>query len=104
MEDFIKEDERVLFQIELIDKSDHRVEFNIHEVVSWGENYEVLETEKYLYATMKWDGCHHFWFGESEGYLHLCGKTYIERHIKVMQTCLKYAEDNIEKFDKELAQ
>lgn len=35
---------------------------------------------RYLDGYVKWDNCCHYWFGEKDGYLHLCSgtKTFIE--------------------------
>lgn len=31
------------------------------------------EAERYVDGCVKWDGCAHYYFGDEQGYLHLCG-------------------------------
>lgn len=38
----------------------------------------VEEAENYVNGMVKWDGCSHYYFGDSEGYLHLCGTESME--------------------------
>ena len=50
------------------------------------EGKKDLETaEKYLTATIKWDSCSHFNFGDKDGYIHICGAHFYQEHIKLMR-------------------
>jgi len=31
------------------------------------------EAERYLEGSVKWDGCAHYYFGDDDAYLHVCG-------------------------------
>jgi hypothetical protein len=31
------------------------------------------QSERWLEGSVKWDGCAHYWFGDDEAYIHLCG-------------------------------
>lgn len=35
--------------------------------------YDPHEAEPFIAGSVKWDGCSHMWFGNKDGYLHLCG-------------------------------
>ena len=48
---------------------------------SSGDEVEnISEAQPYIRGVVKWDGCSHYYFGDEEGYLHLCGK-YDIKHI-----------------------
>lgn len=84
METLVKSGESPLFLIEFTeDDFEYSAVFNVYIVNSWIDD-EPEETELYLKGIVKYDGCSHFWFGEQEGYLHLCGKFYYEAHKKLM--------------------
>lgn len=84
MEILIKENGYVLFLIEFNGDYESRADFIVREVISWDMDKNVLEDMVYLRGFIKWDGCSHIWFGDSEGYLHLCGKDYFDRHKMVI--------------------
>jgi len=110
METFIEKDGQVQFQYTIESYDDHHITFLVYEVNSWSMNPEtnefdvVSDTDLYLRAYMKWDGCYHFWFGDNDGYLHLCGNDYIEKHIQVMNRCLEFAKTKIKKYDASVAE
>ena len=110
MKTFIKEAGNIKFLYEMEKELDHSITFNVYEVNSWIENKETgvfdvpSDTELYLKAYMKWDGCYHFWFGESDGYLHLCGNSYVKSHIDVMNKCIEFAKTKIKCYDAEIAE
>jgi hypothetical protein len=99
------------FLINVKDKSDHHIAFEVYEVVSWnGEDDTPYEKELYLEGTVKWDGCSHVWFGEKDekgnqdGYLHLCGKYYWDLHSELMTKVYDYAANNIPRYNPEVAE
>ena len=51
---------------------------------------DIEEAQPYLIATIKWDSCSHFDFGEG-GYLHLCGVDAFKDHIKLLEFLYKRA-------------
>ena len=54
--------------------------FIVFEVVSWEvDSNAPSDVEKYLKGYVKWDGCSHFWFGDDDGYMHLCGREDFDR-------------------------
>ncbi|MEE9337254.1 MAG: hypothetical protein V3U87_04175, partial [Methylococcaceae bacterium] len=63
------------------------------------------DTELYITGMIKWDGCSHLWFGErvekdrQSGYLHLCGKSYIQKHADMMLALYALAEKTIKRYD-----
>lgn len=58
---------------------------------SFTENFE--EGDKYLSGRVGWDGCSHYYFGDEEGYMHLCGTknvAQLKQTIEhIYQTCGK---------------
>lgn len=104
METLIKDGDFIEFLIEFEDGDfELSANFNVFEVCSWSaDTNEVSETELYLKGYVKWDGCSHFWFGESDGYLHLCGKRYFEKHKEVMDKIWDICSKKIKKWDSSL--
>ncbi|MED1125178.1 hypothetical protein [Bacillus atrophaeus] len=73
-----------------IEAKEHVANILVEEVVSRDvENNDVLEKEKYLEGSIKFDSCSHFWFGDEDRHLHLCGVEDFERHILLMQFIYK---------------
>ena len=101
MKPLITEDDRVLFLIEITEPIEASLDFNIWEVTAWDEDQNiVLEyNEKYISGRIKWDGCSHIWFGDENGYMHLCGKSDFYLLAKVMDAVWKIAETEIKNFD-----
>lgn len=110
METFLEDDGLIQFQYVMTKQSDHTINFDVYEVLSWGPNDDTKtfdvpsRTQLYLKAYMKWDGCYHFWFGESDGYQHLCGNAEIEKHISVMNKCIEFAKTKIKAYNPEVAE
>lgn len=98
------------FLIKIDDDTDYRMDFEVFEVVSWecDDANTPSDTELYMTGVIKWDGCSHVYFGEKDetgnqdGYLHLCGKSYWDGHVKLMQAVYALAEKTIKKYDKEV--
>jgi len=102
----IKEGEYINFTIEFEEGQDfeYSATCKVYETISWvNDPPEVSEDEEYLSAYIKWDGCSHIHFKE-EGYLHLCGKSYFESHIQVMNKVWELCTTKIKHFDKDLAE
>ncbi len=108
-EEFIKYGDYISFFIEFDKDQDFEVsmKFKVYEVNGWGMDNkpEEEDTELYLSGYMKWDGCNHFTFGEegSDGYMHLCGESEIDKLIDVMTKLKELARTKIKNFDKEVA-
>lgn len=45
----------------------------------------IEEAQTFIRGIVKWDGCSHFYFGDNEGYIHLCGKFEIEKIAQVIK-------------------
>ncbi len=105
MEALITEDNQVLYLIEYEgDNFDYGVNFNVYEASGWDiDTNEVVDTEHYLKGFIKWDGCSHIWFGDENGYLHICGKSYFERHKQVMDAIWDVCSKKIVKWDNDVA-
>jgi hypothetical protein len=43
------------------------------------------EAQTLIHGKVKWDGCSHYYFGDEEGYIHLCGKLNIQQIAEVLQ-------------------
>lgn len=105
MEELIKEGDYVNYLIEF-EEGDFETSatFNVLEATAWNpDNKEVSDTRHYLRGHIKWDGCSHIWFGDEDGYLHLCGKTHFERHKKVMDAIWNVCAEKIKYSDKNVA-
>ena len=104
METLIREEDRITFLYEIEKLTDYGITFKVYEVTEWTTEYDTIEpsaTELYLTAYMKWDNCFHFWFGEEDGYLHLCGKYYIDGLKQVLDACYELAKEKIKAFEDE---
>jgi len=64
---------------------EHKAEFVVEEIVAWDLNGEPLGCVEYLECLIKWDSCSHFWFGDDDSYLHLCGVGNFNNHVKLMR-------------------
>ena len=71
----------------------------VYEINSWFQDKSYDSKDIYLKGYVKWDGCSHFNFGNDDGYLHLCGKSYIDEMDKVLQTVWRLASETILNFD-----
>ena len=106
--EFIKQDNVEVFECEkdsghadflievLKETCEYSAHFNVYAVTGWDVDDSMLpyDCELYLQAYIKWDSCCHFHFGEKEsmendagvdGYLHLCGVSYIKKHFAIMK-------------------
>lgn len=73
---------------------------DIYEVSSWSmDDHVPLDSELYLKVYIKWDGCSHFWFGEQEGYIHVCGMQAYDDLVKVVETVKALAATKIARWD-----
>lgn len=45
---------------------------------------DVHAAERYFAGSVKWDGCSHVYFGDDNGYLHLCGREHFDRIASVL--------------------
>lgn len=87
------------------------IEFEVYEVVGWEmkgarlyekKGAEVLptiehttvieEAATFIRGWIKWDGCSHFWFGDENQYLHLCGLDRIARLKDVLDVLIAEAK------------
>jgi len=79
-------------RVNLLDDDYYQIETVVNEasvdfiVYEYDGNHTDIDNgyEVYLKGTIKWDGCSHINFGD-EGYIHLCGKYWFDKHIEVMK-------------------
>lgn len=68
------------------------VRFQVDEVSGWdGDTWEPADFERYLSGSVKWDSCSHFNFGDTDGYLHLCGVRDFRNHVALMEFLYRLA-------------
>lgn len=98
----IERDGVIYYYIKCTEESDHHLNFEVEEVISWTveKDSKPIDTELFLRAYVKASGCSHFWFGEEGrgGYMHLCGKGCYDSLKEVMDKCWEYAEKNMKNF------
>lgn len=86
----------------VLGKDRFRVEAKIHSHLVEYKVYKGNPEERYLAATIRWDECSHFRFGEegTGGYLHICGYDEYLQHVKLIQVLHTktqgYLEDSME--------
>lgn len=103
------EDGCVLFSLEVVKLDGSFIEFRVYEICSWSMGGDPIDSELYLTGSIKWDGCSHIWFGEEDckgnqdGYLHLCGELFWDRHCKLMKKLYIYAKENIKGYNPSIA-
>jgi len=103
----LEENGRVIFTIRVDERSDHYLNVSVFECTAWScdDPGDVVDDELYLEAYLKWDACHHVWFGEKgpddlrDGYMHLCGVHSWLSHINVMEALYRFAQREIPLFD-----
>jgi hypothetical protein len=105
MEVLIKEGDYINYLIKCNSDKDYRLEFEVWQVNSWTMDNKPLEDDQEIFVkgTIKWDGCSHIYFGDEDGYLHLCGHKYFEDMKKVLDAVWKKAEQEITNFSKDVA-
>lgn len=57
--------------------------------------------EPYLRGTIRWDGCSHVWFGDDDGYLHLCGRGSFDHLAALLDRAWAVAAREMPHFDAE---
>lgn len=88
---FITKNGYVSFILDITKLEEHYINFSIYEVCSWSSPKEPFEIELYIKGVIKWDGCSHIYFGRigddgnSDSYLHLCGKDDWKKHCDIMK-------------------
>lgn len=105
IEVLLKGDSHDTFVIDIED-GDHEtcIKFKVFEVASWDSDTKMpIDQELYLEGYIKWDGCSHFWFGDEDSYIHMCGKQCFENHKKVFDALWDLAARTIKGFDHEVA-
>lgn len=105
LEPLIQDGDFINFLIEFEKGDDETsVNFNVFEVTSWNaDDNKPIDNELYLKGYIKWDGCSHIWFGDGDGYLHLCGKHYFDQHKKVIDAIWDMSSKRIKRFDNDVA-
>lgn len=93
----LKEDDHITFMYEIDDISETHIDITVFEINQWSLDNEphIESSEKYLSAYIKSDACSHWWFGDSDKYLHLCGTLFIERHCEVVKKVWELAKNKI---------
>lgn len=111
MKPLLKDSEDYIqFFIEMEKDVAYSMNFKVYEVGGWmcDEDNTPTDLELYVHGTIKWDGCSHVYFGgdfdNPNGYLHLCGKDYWEKHNKVMTEIFKVGSETIEHYNKDVAE
>lgn len=87
------------FRLKVTDRSSHTISGEIEEITSWvcDEANTPCDFKLYLTFYMKWDGCCHVWFGRKgeddtqDGYLHLCGADFWDKHNALMRWLYQWA-------------
>jgi hypothetical protein len=83
----------------------HRLEFDVREGTRQldGSVCYSLEAENFVRGSIKWDGCSHVWFGDDDGYLHLCGGFYIRALGEILREAFALAGANVPEWDAKVA-
>lgn len=92
-----------IFRMTITEQTSSRVDFDVVAITSWEDDQgkEPIDFEPYLKGCIKWDACSHVWFGDKDGYLHLCGLNEWKKHIAVMEWIYKTISEKMGKdFDK----
>lgn len=105
MEVLIKRDDYIEYYIETEPNKEFNLDFKVWQVNSWTmENEPCMDDlEMFIKGIIKWDGCSHIYFGDEDGYLHLCGNKYFEDVKKVLDAVWRKAENEITRFSKDVA-
>ena len=61
------------------------------------------DAERFVDGCIKWDGCSHLYFGDDDGYLHLCGGLAFRGLEWALRKVWAEAETRMPKFDRSCA-
>lgn len=94
----------VIYHLDYDDSKLYSVSFNAYEIVGIDDNGPVYtmsgasssmdttskptEAENYFNGYIKWDKCSHFYFGDKEGYLHICGQKNFKQLVESINIIL----------------
>jgi hypothetical protein len=93
----------------------HWVDFKAYEIVAEESNAplyeakeaksseemvrEIADAQTYIRGAVKWDGCSHVYFGDDNGYIHLCGKLHIRKITQTLEKIYNRAGELMERKD-----
>jgi hypothetical protein len=56
-----------------------------------GGTADIAKAARYVHGFIKWDGCSHLYFGDDDGYLHVCGSRNWVQLTKTLDAVLALA-------------
>lgn len=62
---------------------------------------DIEEAQTIIRGYIKWDGCSHYYFGDDDGYIHLCGGRLIDKISKGIKKIHKEAGQLMSRADEE---
>lgn len=110
MENIIHEiniDGYVRYVVKVTKKESHFADFIVYEISGWDAtdgSYTIDETECVMKGTIKWDGCSHITFGDSDNYMHLCGKHHWDDFVTMIPQVYEFIKTQIPNYNKEVAE
>jgi hypothetical protein len=109
MENIIHEiniDGYVRYVVKVTKKESHFVDFIVYEISGWGMDcsYTIDETEVVMNGCIKWDGCSHITFGDSDRYMHLCGKHHWDDFVAMIPQVYDFIKTQIADYNQEVAE
>ena len=94
----------------------HRLDFTAHQGIEQEDGSMWYSTDiedgtaefekatRFIEGFIKWDGCSHCWFGDDEGYLHLCGAKDLASVGWVLHEMFRIASAEMPYFDSSIAE
>lgn len=63
---------------------------------------DLADAAPMVHVMVKWDGCSHYYFGDSDGYLHRCGEKRVRALARIVERLFELGRDTVPSFDREL--
>lgn len=103
----IKLSDVVRYVVKITNKESHYVDFIVYEISRWDasdDSYTIDESEVVMKGCVKWDGCSHLTFGDSDRYMHLCGKHHWDDFVAMIPQVYEFVKTHITGYDPHVAE
>ena len=99
MENLIVIDGKPLFIVETGADKSYCLTFEVYEVNDWDKDNKPVGDEIYMKGSIKWDGCCNIFFGDENGYVHICAQVKLDYMKEVLDAIWLKAKSEVVHWD-----